>query len=153
MTDNFRLASLGAACGLFMACSSGAGADPKAAASAPSSAATATIVKQLIEKDQVAAAGKELVMLTVEYPPGGSSPPHRHDSQVFVYVLEGVVNMQVEGGSKLTLQAGETFYESPNDVHTVSANASTTSPAKLLVFILKDKSAPISRPAGAKGST
>ena len=85
-------------------------------------------------------------MSTVTYPPGGASPPHRHDAQVFVYVLEGELIMQVRGGAKVTLRPGETFYESPDDVHEVSANASKTAPAKFLVFIIKDKGAPTTRP-------
>lgn len=70
-------------------------------------------VKQLMSKDLVAAAGKEVLMSTVTYPPGGASPPHRHDAQVLVYVLEGELIMQVQGGPKVTLKPGDTFYESP----------------------------------------
>ena len=99
----------------------------------------------LMTKDLAALAGKEVLMSTVTYPPGGASPPHRHDAQVFVYVLEGELVMQVQGGPKVTLQPGETFYESPSDVHAVSANASQTRPAKFLVFIIKDKGAPTTR--------
>lgn len=65
--------------------------------------------------------GKEVLMLLVEYPPGGASTPHRHDAHTFVYVLEGAVVMQVAGGQKQVLRAGETFYETPTDVHTVAA--------------------------------
>lgn len=85
-------------------------------------------------------------MLTVTYPPGGSSPPHRHDAQVFVYVLEGTVTMQVRGKAAVTLHPGETFYESPDDIHTRSANASKVAPAKFLVVMIKDKNLPGSRP-------
>ncbi|MFO7276780.1 MAG: cupin domain-containing protein [Pseudomonadota bacterium] len=91
--------------------------------------------------------GKEAVMLTVTYPPGGSSMPHRHDAHVFVYVLEGSVVMQVDGEEPVTLRRGQTFHEKPSDVHRRSANASGTEPAKFLVFIVKDKGAPVSRPA------
>jgi quercetin dioxygenase-like cupin family protein len=104
-------------------------------------------VKQLMTTELAAAAGKEVLMSTVTYPPGGASPPHRHDAQVFVYVLEGELIMQVQGGPKVTLKPGETFYESPSDVHAVSANASQTAPAKFLVFIIKDKGAPTTRAA------
>jgi quercetin dioxygenase-like cupin family protein len=94
---------------------------------------------------------KEIRLLTVEYPPGGASPPHRHNAQVFVYVLEGAVNMQVEGSPPVTLHAGETFYEGPQDVHVVSANASQTLPARILVFIVKDKKQPVSSaPIGSR---
>jgi quercetin dioxygenase-like cupin family protein len=109
--------------------------------------ATPAAVKQLMTKELVGAAGKEVLMSTVTYPPGGASPPHRHDAQVFVYVLEGELIMQVQGGPKVTLKPGDTFYESPSDVHTVSANASQTAPAKFLVFILKDKGSPTTRAA------
>jgi quercetin dioxygenase-like cupin family protein len=109
--------------------------------------ATPAAVKQLMTKELVGAAGKEVLMSTVTYPPGGASPPHRHDAQVFVYVLEGELIMQVQGGPKVTLKPGDTFYESPSDVHTVSANASQTAPAKFLVFIIKDKGSPTTRAA------
>jgi quercetin dioxygenase-like cupin family protein len=101
--------------------------------------------KQLMTKELAGLAGKEVLMSTVTYPPGGASPPHRHDAQVFVYVLEGELIMQVQGGPKVTLKPGETFYENPTDVHAVSANASQTRPATFLVFIIKDKGTPTTR--------
>jgi quercetin dioxygenase-like cupin family protein len=91
--------------------------------------------------------GKEGLMITVEYLPGGSDPIHRHNAHAFVYVLEGSVVMQVKGGKEVTLGPGQTFYESPQDVHTVSRNASTTNPAKFLVFFVKQKGAPTTVPA------
>ena len=91
--------------------------------------------------------GKEVEMLTVEYLPGGASLPHRHDAHVFVYVLEGTMTMQVAGGPARTLGPGEVFYESPGDVHQVSANASPTQPARFLVVALKDRGRALSRPA------
>jgi len=91
--------------------------------------------------------GKEVAMITVEYPPGGADPVHRHNAHGFIYVLEGSIAMGVRGGKPITLKAGETFYEGPNDVHTVGRNASTTEPAKFLVFLLKNRDAPILAPA------
>jgi quercetin dioxygenase-like cupin family protein len=104
-------------------------------------------VKELMTRDVVGAPGKEARMLTVEYIPGGASLAHRHNAQVFVYVLEGAVKMQVAGGPLLTLGPGETFYEGPDDIHTVSANASATKPARILVFMIKDAGAPVTVPA------
>jgi quercetin dioxygenase-like cupin family protein len=104
-------------------------------------------VQLLLNKELVGTAGKEVLMSTVTYPPGGASPPHRHDAQVFVYVLEGELIMQVQGGPKVTLKPGDTFYESPSDVHAVSANASQTAPAKFLVLIIKQKGSPTTRAA------
>ena len=87
--------------------------------------------------------GKELLMISVEYPPGASDPVHRHNAQALLYVLEGSVIMGVNGEKPITITAGQTFYEGPNDVHTVGRNASKTMPAKFLVFFLKDKGAPV----------
>ena len=98
-------------------------------------------------KDLAGRDGKEGTMQLVEYAPGGSDPAHRHNASVFVYVLEGEVVMQVKGGKEVTLGPGQTFYESPGDVHAVSRNASTTKPAKFLVFFVKQKGAPLTVPA------
>jgi len=87
--------------------------------------------------------GKELLMISVEYPPGASDPVHRHNAQALLYVLEGSVIMGVNGEKPVTLTAGQTFYEGPNDVHTVGRNASKTMPAKFLVLLLKNKGAPV----------
>jgi quercetin dioxygenase-like cupin family protein len=90
--------------------------------------------------------GMEGLLLAVEYPPGGSSPSHRHNANTFVYVLEGSIVMQVAGGKEVTLKPGETFYEQPADIHSVSRNASSTQPAKFLVFMVKGIGAPVSEP-------
>ena len=108
--------------------------------SAPSLAEDAK-VNPILTKDLAGLAGKEGLMLTVEYAPGGSSARHRHNAHTFVYVLEGSIVMQVEGGKEVTLGPGQTFYESPDDVHVVSKNASDSQPAKFLVFFVKDKGA------------
>ena len=101
----------------------------------------------LLSKDLKGIPGKEGVMLTVEYPPGVASASHRHNASTFVYVLEGSVVMAVKGGKEMTLNAGDTFFESPDDIHSVSRNASATKPAKILVFFVKEKGAPASVPA------
>ena len=91
--------------------------------------------------------GKEGLMLTVDHPPGASDPIHRHNAHVFVYVLQGSIIMQVRGGKEVRLTPGQTFYESPSDIHVVGKNASTTEPAKFLVFFVKDTKAPPLVPA------
>lgn len=103
-------------------------------------------VTPLMTKDLAGVDGKEIIMSTVEYPPGGQSVPHRHDANVIVYVLQGTLTMQVDGHEPVTLKPGDTFHESPDDVHRVSANASKTEPAKFLVFMVKDKGKPPTRP-------
>ena len=99
-------------------------------------------VTSLMSKDLAENPGRELLMITVEHAPGGSSPIHRHNAHAMVYVLEGSVVMQVKGGKQVTLTPGQTFYEGPDDVHVVDRNASSTQPAKFLVFLIKDKGAP-----------
>jgi quercetin dioxygenase-like cupin family protein len=115
---------------------------PEGAKSAPD-----TIITPLMSKEFANIAGKEGLMITVEYAPGASSPKHRHDAHTFVYVLEGSIVMQAEGGQAVTLGPGQTFYETPQDIHAVSKNASATKPAKFLVFLVKDKGVPPVLPA------
>ena len=100
-------------------------------------------VTSLMSKDLTDNPGKEVLMITVEYPPGGSDPIHRHNAQAFVYVLEGSIVMQVKSGKQVALTPGQTFYEGPDDVHVVGRNASRTKPAKFLVVLIKDKGAPV----------
>lgn len=100
-------------------------------------------VTDLLSKDLPEFAGKEGLMIQVEYPPGGVDPIHRHNAHAFVYVLEGTIVMQVKDGKEVTLTPGQTFYEGPNDVHIVGRNASNTKPAKFVVFLVKNKGAPV----------
>ena len=100
-------------------------------------------VTPLLSKELKESPGKEGLMIVVEYPPGNADPIHRHNAHGFIYVLEGSVVMQVRGGKEVTLTPGQTFYEGPEDVHVVGRNASSTQPAKLLVFLVKDKGAPL----------
>ncbi|MGH8760296.1 MAG: cupin domain-containing protein [Burkholderiales bacterium] len=90
--------------------------------------------------------GKEAVMITVEFPPGGGDPVHRHNAHGFIYVLEGSIVMGVRSGESVTLTPGQTFYEGPNDIHTVGRNASLTKPARFLVVLLKNHDEPIFTP-------
>ena len=124
----------------------------KAALALSLSLAGGTLVAQdatfrpLFSKDLAGVPGRELSMITVEYPPGGSDPVHTHHAQALVYVLEGSIVMQVRGGVPITLTPGQTFYEGPDDVHIVGRNASGTAPARFLVFLVKDKGALILTP-------
>jgi quercetin dioxygenase-like cupin family protein len=98
-------------------------------------------------KDLADFPGKEMLMITVTYPPGGADPIHRHDAHAFVYVLEGSIVMQVRGGKEFTLTPGQTFYEGPADVHTIGRNVSTTKPAKFVAVLLKNKGVDVLLPA------
>jgi quercetin dioxygenase-like cupin family protein len=100
-------------------------------------------VTPVLSKDLTEFPNKEGLMITVEYPPGSSDPVHRHNAHAFLYVLEGSIVMQLKGGKEVTLTPGQTFYEGPNDVHVVGRNASTTKPARFVVFLVKDKGAPV----------
>jgi quercetin dioxygenase-like cupin family protein len=100
-------------------------------------------VTPLMSKDLADFPGKEGLMIMVEYPPGSSDPIHRHNAHAFVYVLEGSIVMQLKGGKEVTLTPGQTFYEGPDDVHVVGRNASKTKPAKFVVFLVKNKDAPV----------
>jgi quercetin dioxygenase-like cupin family protein len=107
----------------------------------PQNAVTPLMTKELPDLP-----GKEAVMLTVVYPPGGGDPVHRHNADAFVYVLEGSVVMQLKGGKQVTLTPGQSFYEGPDDIHVVGRSASSTKPAKILVVMVKNKGAPVLMP-------
>jgi len=103
-------------------------------------------VRTLLSQELAGVPGKEVSMITVEYPPGASTPVHRHDAQALVYVLEGSIVMQARGKAAVTLTQGQTWSEGPDDVHVVSRNASSSAPAKYLVFMVKARGAPILTP-------
>jgi quercetin dioxygenase-like cupin family protein len=110
-------------------------------------------VTPLLTKPLVGIPGKEVTMITVEYPPGGTDPVHRHNASAFLYVLEGSIVMQMKGGKQVTLHSGDIFYEDPRRIHLVGRNASKTKPAKFLVFLVKDRNAPILIPVTAAATT
>ena len=125
---------------LLLVCLMSVAAQPKEATKEEPKEAKVT---PLSTKDLPDLPGKEGLTLLVEYPPGSTDPIHRHNANAFVYVIEGSIVMQVRGGKEVTLTAGQTFYEGPDDVHVVGRNASQTKPAKFVVFMVKDKGAPI----------
>ena len=106
---------------------------------APAQMAPQPIVAPIMQMDLADVPGREMLMLSVEYPPGAVEHIHRHDAYAFVYVLEGTIVEGVRGGKEVTLTPGQTFYEGPNDVHTIGRNASTTKPAKFVVTLVKKK--------------
>jgi quercetin dioxygenase-like cupin family protein len=109
-----------------------------AAQEAPQARVTPLMTKALADYP-----GKEVLMIAVDYPPGAVDPVHRHDAHGFIYVLEGSIVMGVKGGKEVTLTPGQTFYEGPEDVHTIGRNASSTQPARFLVLLLKNSGKPI----------
>jgi quercetin dioxygenase-like cupin family protein len=84
--------------------------------------------------------GKSIRGVLVEYAPGGTSPGHTHPKSAFIYatVLAGTIRSQVNDGPVTTYRAGESFSEFPGDRHSVSENASTTEPARLLAVFVVD---------------
>jgi quercetin dioxygenase-like cupin family protein len=108
------------------------------------SSANSQVAKEtpLMTKDLLDVPGKEGLIERVVLSPGEVVPAHRHNADVFAYVLEGSIVTQLEGHKSQTVHTGEAFYESPGDVHIASRNASATEPAKLLVFFVKKTGAP-----------
>ncbi len=106
-------------------------------------AAESAKVTELMTRSLAGCPGKEVTMITVDYPPGSKDPVHRHNAATFVYVLEGSIVMQMRGGKRVTLHPGQTFYEDPKGIHEVGENASKTKPAKFVVVLVKEKGAPL----------
>ena len=109
--------------------------------------APATKVTTLIKQVMADVPGREVMVITLDIPPGGGSAPHRHPGHhVFGYVLEGSYKIKLDQGPETILTKGQTFYEAPGQLHAVSANASQTEPAKVLAVIVAESGKPITVP-------
>ena len=109
--------------------------------------APATKVSQLMKQTLGDVPGREVMMITLDIPPGGGSPPHRHPgAHNFGYVLEGAYKIKIDSGPETVLTKGQTFYESPGQLHAVSSNASNTDPAKVLVVAVHEIDKPLTAP-------
>lgn len=104
--------------------------------------------KELLQKDLNAYAGGDLVLSVGEITiaPGASGARHRHPGPTFVYVLEGAVEIELEGAPAKIYGAGETFYEDPHQLHISTKNASKAEPARILVYHLSHKGEPLTQP-------
>jgi|SRR5262245_6700043 len=118
-----------------------------ASISAAQQPAPATKVTTLLKQALADYPGHEVLMLTLDIPPGGGSAAHRHPGHhIFGYVLEGSYKLKVGDGAETVLSKGQTFYEAPGQLHAVSANASQTEPAKVLAVIVAESGKPITVP-------
>jgi quercetin dioxygenase-like cupin family protein len=107
----------------------------------------ATKVTSLIKQTLGDVPGREVMMITLDIPPGGGSPAHRHPgAHNFGYVLEGAYKIKVDSGPETVLTKGQTFYEAPGQLHAVSSNASTSEPAKVLVVVVNEIGKPLTVP-------
>lgn len=107
------------------------------------SSAMAADINTLMTKTLTAPDNQVVKMLTVTLAPGEATPPHRHNAYTLVYMLQGTLDMQLKGSRLVELKPGQTFYESPQDVHLVSRNPSKTEPAKILVVFVKQSHTPV----------
>jgi quercetin dioxygenase-like cupin family protein len=106
-----------------------------------------TQVNTLMKQVMTDLPGREVIVITLEIPPGGGSAPHRHPGHhIFGYVLEGTYKIRLDQGAETLLTKGQTFYEAPGQLHAVSGNASQTEPAKVLAFIVAESGKPITVP-------
>jgi quercetin dioxygenase-like cupin family protein len=106
-----------------------------------------TKVTPLLRQAMAEFPGREVIMLTIDIPPGGGSPPHRHPGHhVFGYVLEGSYKFKLDQGAEAVLSKGQTFYEAPGQLHAVSGNASQSEPARVLAVMVAESGKPITVP-------
>lgn len=111
-----------------------------------------TRVIQLFARPIAECPGQSMTLLQVSYAPGASTPPHRHSGSVYVYVLSGVVEMQIKGGPLVTLREGQTFFEEPGAVHLVSRNADACKPATFLAYLIGPTDQPTTQSVDESGS-
>ena len=86
----------------------------------------------------------EATVVEVHYGPGESSPQHSHPCPVIGYVVQGAYRSEIEGEPEEVYKAGDTFYEAPNGLHVLSANASKTEPAAFIAVFVCDRDSPLS---------
>lgn len=86
------------------------------------------------------------IVVEVNYAPGEKDKPHSHPCPVIGYIAKGTIRFQVKGGPEIVYKAGESFYEPPNGVHQVSANASDKEPATLIAYFTCDHETPLTVP-------
>jgi quercetin dioxygenase-like cupin family protein len=108
-------------------------------------AASPSVSRNIVLKQDMAMAGHEGVVAVVDLPPGATEPRHTHPAEVFAYVLAGTSTIDVEGEATKTLKAGEAFHVAPGKVH--SAKNPGSEPAKLVVVFIAEKGRPLSTPA------
>jgi quercetin dioxygenase-like cupin family protein len=107
----------------------------------------ATKATQLMKQPIAEFPGHEVIMTTLDIPPGGGSVPHRHPTTYnFGYVVEGAYRIKLDDGPERVLTKGDIFYEAPNQLHAVSRNASNTEPAKVLVVGIAEIGKPTTVP-------
>jgi quercetin dioxygenase-like cupin family protein len=95
--------------------------------------------------------GWQGTMLEVTYPPGVESAAHQHPGPTFGYVVSGRIRWAINGEPAVELGPGQSFFEPMGSVHSTSANASATEPARISVVILGKVGEPLSRPATRSG--
>ncbi|MDN0073758.1 cupin domain-containing protein [Crenobacter sp. SG2303] len=98
------------------------------------------------------APGTQAQALRVDFAPGATSKPHRHPGPVFVVVVDGEVESALDGGPVVHYKAGDTWYEAPGQVHSVTRNASKTRPARLVAWLLSDGKTPLVTPLPVDGA-
>ena len=101
--------------------------------------ATKPVERNLLLKETMSnLEGHDLTAVTVALAPGVTVPSHRHEGFVFVYVLEGIVQSQLDSAKTEIYREGDSWVEPPGVVHTLTRNASNEHSAKILaVFVAK----------------
>ena len=128
-----------AACGLLLTMVAGCAGAHAGEAETPAKSKVTVLLTEPLGTP----AATEGRMLTVEYPPGVSTPAHHHDGAIFAYVVEGAVITALDDGAERRYEAGQGWYERPGQVHRVSRNGSDTKPAKLVVVFLTEAGKPV----------
>jgi quercetin dioxygenase-like cupin family protein len=103
--------------------------------------------KELLQKDLNAYTGGDFVLSVGEITiaPGARGSRHRHPGPTFVYVLEGAVEVKLEGVPAKVYRAGQTFYEDPHQLHISTNNVGKAEPARILVYHLSHKGEPLTQ--------
>jgi len=102
---------------------------------------TSSVKRNILLKQDMTIPGREAVMASVELPPGSAEVRHTHPAEVYGFVQEGALTLEVEGQPTKSLKAGDIFYIPPGKIHQGFNNGSA--PAKLSVVFIAEKGKPL----------
>ncbi|UOE51089.1 cupin domain-containing protein [Mucilaginibacter sp. SMC90] len=89
-----------------------------------------------LQRHDLSSPGREMIQVRVDVEKGQAYPQHKHPGEEIIYVLEGILEYQVEGKAPVTLKAGGVLFIPYGTVHSVK-NVGTTKASELATYIVE----------------
>ncbi|HEY6902004.1 MAG TPA: cupin domain-containing protein [Puia sp.] len=98
-----------------------------------------------LQRHDLSIPGHEAIQVRVDFGPGVIAPSHKHPGEEIIYVLEGLLEYQLEGKPPVTLKAGDVLFVPARVFHSAK-NAGKTNAAELATYVV-EKGKPLVVPA------